>query len=137
MQNVVTIGNRLLPLEQIAFVESFDPTSNPEFKSEKPFKARVVLINRDTLLTEATPAEFAQLHGFGMLSEDDIAVNPAVGFRVEIFTPTEAFNPEKPYTTRLKWRDADGNEYSKLLLSNPETTFNVVVRRADERRPTA
>jgi hypothetical protein len=33
MQNVVTVGNRLLPLEQIAFVEPFDPNSNPDFKS--------------------------------------------------------------------------------------------------------
>ena len=52
MQDVITIGKRLVPVEQIAFVEPFDPTSNPEFKPEKVFKARIVLLNRDIVLTE-------------------------------------------------------------------------------------
>jgi hypothetical protein len=137
MQNVVTIGKRLIPLEQIAFVEPFDPASNPDFKSDKPFKARVVLLNRDTVLTEIPSAEFAELHGFRMLSEDSIAVNPHVSFRVETFEPTESFKPEKPYATRLKWRDVDGSEHSKLLLSKPETAIAVVVRREAEPRSDA
>ena len=41
MENVITVGKRLLPVEQIALVEPFDPTSNPDFKPEKQFKARV------------------------------------------------------------------------------------------------
>jgi hypothetical protein len=45
MQDVITIGRRLAPIEQIAFVEPFDPASNPEFKPEKPYKARVVLVS--------------------------------------------------------------------------------------------
>ena len=45
MQNVITIGKRSLPLEQVAFVEPFDPASNPDFKSDKPFKTRVVLLS--------------------------------------------------------------------------------------------
>jgi hypothetical protein len=34
MQDVITIGKRLVSLEQIAFVEPFDPANNPEFKPE-------------------------------------------------------------------------------------------------------
>ena len=49
---VVTIGKRLIPVGQVAFVEPFDPASNPEFKPEKDFKARVVLLNRDVVLSE-------------------------------------------------------------------------------------
>lgn len=40
MENVVTFGRRLVPLEQIALVEPFDPAANPSFKTEKPYKAR-------------------------------------------------------------------------------------------------
>ena len=35
---VVTIGKRLVSLEHVAFVEPFDPASNPEFKPEKDYK---------------------------------------------------------------------------------------------------
>ena len=51
MQKVITVGKRLVPTEQIAFVEPFDGSSNPDFKPDRPFKARVVLVNRDTVLT--------------------------------------------------------------------------------------
>jgi hypothetical protein len=128
MQDVITIGKRLVPVEQIAFVEPFDPASNPEFKPEKAFKARVVLLNRDTVLAEFGPQEFADAHGFRMLAEDNMAVNPAIGFRVESFTATESFAPSKAFATRLKWRDRDGNEQSKLLLTAPETVIAVVLR---------
>jgi hypothetical protein len=132
MNSVITIGKRLIPAEQIALIEPFDPASNPEFKSDKPFKARVVLLNRDTMLAETTPQEFAQAHGFRMLAEDSVAVNPAIGFRVETFEPTETFRPEKPFATRLKWRDGDGAEHSKLLLTRPETVIAVAVRGESE-----
>lgn len=133
MQDVITIGKRLVPLEQIAFVEPFDPASNPEFKPEKAFKARLVLLNRNTVLTEAAPQEFADAHGFRLLAEDDIAVNRGIAFRVETFAPTESFNPQKAYVTRLKWRDPDGNDHSKLLLTKPETVITLVLR--DEADP--
>lgn len=137
MQDVITIGRRLIPLEQIAFVEPFDPASNPEFKSDKPFKARVVLLNRDTVLAEVTVEEFAAAHGLRMLAQDQIAVNPAVAFRVETFAPTETFKPEKPYETRLKWRDPEGNEHSKLLLTPPEAVIAVALRGETQARPGA
>jgi hypothetical protein len=126
--DVITIGRRLVPLEQIALVEPFDPASNPEFKPEKPYKARLVLVNRENVLAEFTPQEFADAHGFRMLPEDDMAVNPVVGFRVESFEPSESFTPTKPYATRLKWRDGEGIEHSRLVLSKPEAVIALALR---------
>ena len=128
MQNIITIGNKHIPIEQIAYVEPFDPAANTDFKPEKPFKARVVLLNRETVLTESTPQEFAEAHGFRMLPEDNVATNPAVTFRVESFQPTKDFNPARSYQTRLKWRDQDGSERSKLLLTKPEVVVAVALR---------
>jgi hypothetical protein len=54
---------------------------------------RVVLLNRETVLTEATPQEFANANGFRLLPEDNVATNPAITFRVGSFAPTEDFNP--------------------------------------------
>jgi hypothetical protein len=51
-----------------------------------------------------------------LLAEDNVAVGHAIAFKVETFTPTETFRPTKPYVTRVKWRDHDGTEQSKLLL---------------------
>ena len=62
------------------------------------------------------------------LPDDNVATNPAVRFRVETFEPSEGFQPRKPYQSRLKWRDQDGNEQSKLLLTKPETVIAVVLR---------
>jgi hypothetical protein len=132
MQNVVTIGKRLVPLEQIALVEPFDPASNPDFKSAKPFKARIVLLNRDTMLTEIAPQEFVDAHGFRILADDQIAVNPLIAFRVEAFEPTEAFKPAKAYRSRLKWHDPESGEHSKLVLTEPPTVIAVAVRGGEE-----
>jgi hypothetical protein len=117
---ILTIGKRLISLDQIAYVEPFDPAANPEFKPEKDFKARLVLLNRDVVLTENTPKEFAEANGFHLLAEDNVAVNPSLASRVETFAPTESFKPGKPYRTRIKWRDGNGNEQSKLLVTEPE-----------------
>lgn len=106
----------------------FELAPDADFKPEKPFKARVVLLDRDTVLTEATPQEFADAHGFRMLAEDSVATNPAVSFRVESFETTEGFNPAKPYQTRLMWRDPTGKNQSKLLLTRPETVIAVALR---------
>src|SRR5467141_3082122 len=85
MQNDITIGRELVPIEDIALVEPFDPAGNPEFRTKKDFKARVVRRNGRGILTEMTPQEFAQAHGFRMLSADNVAVNPdpAIDFRIE------------------------------------------------------
>lgn len=120
---VVTIGKRLVPVEQVAFVEPFDPASNPEFKPEKDFKARIVLLNRDMVLTEQTPQAFATEHELHLFTEDSVAVNRSIPFKIETFEPTESFKPTKPYRTRLKWRDPSGAEQSKLLVTAPETVI--------------
>jgi len=135
MQDVITVGKRLIPVEQIALAEPFDPMSNPEFKPEKDFKARVVLLNRDTVLAEVPPHDFAKVHGFRMLPEENIAVNPRVAFRVETFAPSESFTPTKPYATRLKWSDGDGNEHSRLLLTKPEAVIALALRGETEPAP--
>jgi hypothetical protein len=46
--NIITIGKRLISIEQIAFVELFEPSSNPNFKPERDFKGRVILRRADT-----------------------------------------------------------------------------------------
>jgi len=135
MQNVITIGKRFVPLEEIAFVEPFDPASNPGFKPEKDFKTRVTLLNRDSVLAEFTLEEFVLARGFRVLTEDRVAANPAIAFRVESFEPTEDFKPDKPYATRLKWRDREGNERSRLLLTKPESVIALLVRGEDETTP--
>jgi hypothetical protein len=61
---VITIGKRLVPAEQIALVETFDPAGNPEFKPEREYKARVIVLNRDTVLMETAPEQFAEASGF-------------------------------------------------------------------------
>jgi hypothetical protein len=135
MQDIITIGRRLILREQIAYAEPFDPTNNPDFKSDRPFKVRVVLLNRDTALAETSLQEFADACGLHMLDQDMIAVNPLIAFCVETFTSTESFKPEKSYLTRLKWRDLQGNEHSKLLLTAPETVVAVALRGGSESPP--
>jgi hypothetical protein len=80
-----------------------DPPPRPSFK------ARVVLIDRYNVLTEDTVEAFAEANKFRRLPDDNIATNSAVRFRVETFEPSEGFTPRKPYQSRLKWRDQDGN----------------------------
>jgi hypothetical protein len=92
MQNVITIGRELVPVEQIAYVEPFEPAANGQFKPDKPYKGRVVLLNRETVLTETAPQEFAEAHGFRLLPEDNVATNPLITFRVASFVPTQDFD---------------------------------------------
>ncbi len=127
MSDTITIGRRLCPIEQIALIEPFDPAANPRMQSEKAFKSRVVLTDRESVLSETEPFAFAEQHAFRMLLEDNVAVNPVVRFGVETFEAAEGFNPTKPYLTRLTWRDGD-NTQSKLLLTAPEIALAVVVR---------
>jgi hypothetical protein len=79
------LGNELVPAEQVAFVEPFDPSANPEFKPEKDFKGRVVLLNREVVLTEQTPQEFATAHDLHLFAEDGVAVNRTIPFKTEMF----------------------------------------------------
>ena len=128
MSGTVTVGKRLIPIEHIALVEPFDPAAHPRMQTERPFQARIVLIDRESVLTEEAPAAFAEAHGFRMLPEETVATNPAIRFRVETFEPAEGFKPTKPYLARLLWRDLDGNTQSKLLLSKPGTVLAIAVK---------
>jgi hypothetical protein len=120
---VITIGKRLIAAAQIAFVEPFDPAANPDFKPEKDFKARIVLLNRDAVLTEDNPAAFAEAHVLHLFKEDDVAVNRAIAYKIESFGPSGSFNPSKHFKTRLKWTDASVADQSKLLVTAPETVI--------------
>jgi hypothetical protein len=128
IQNVITIGDEFIPIEQIAYIEAFEPPANGQFKPDKPYKGRVVLLNRENVLTEDTPQAFAQANGFRFLPEDNVATNPMISFRVRRFKPTKDFNPAKPFQTQLSWRDPDGNLRPKLLLTQPEMVIAIVSR---------
>jgi hypothetical protein len=96
-------------------------------RSDKAFKTRVVLIDRQSLLTEETVEALATGHGLRLLMEDQIVINPAIRFNVETFAPTEGFEPTKPFRSRLIWRDLQSDTQSKLLLSAPETVLAIAV----------
>jgi hypothetical protein len=131
MTTTVTIGRRLVPVEQIALIEPFEASANPRMQTDRPFKARVVLLNRDSILTEESPESFAEAQGFRALTEDGVFTNSNVHFSVEVFHPAPGFQPEKPYQTRLVWRDLDGNTQSKLLLTKPAEALAIAVRGHD------
>jgi hypothetical protein len=125
MQDVLTFGRRLVHRKDIAFVEPFDPARtqqrNPEFRTEKDFKARVVLVDpNDTVLSETPIEAFVRDHNFRFLGEDKLAINPLIGFRVENYVAKESFRTEKDYKTRLKWVDQQGQERSRLLVTPPD-----------------
>lgn len=131
MSSFLQIGRRLLPRDQVALVEPFDPEASPKLQTTREFRSRVIMINRDKVLTEQTPEAFAREHGFRRVGEEPFAINSAaVRFRVETFTPAEGFHPRKSYATRLLWRDADGNDQSKLLLTAPEMVLAAVMGHA-------
>jgi hypothetical protein len=134
---IITIGKRLIPVEQIALVEPFEPSNNPNFKPERDFKGRIVLLNRDPVLIEQTPASFAAEHQFELLAEDEVALNRLTSFKVETFEPREGFTPTKPFKTRLKWRDPSGLDQSKLLMTEPLTVAAVMVNsyKSSSKRP--
>jgi hypothetical protein len=127
MTNTLTIGKRLVPVAHIAFVEPYEPGETPRIQTVRNFQARVVLLNRDSILIEETVEDFAAAHGFALMPIDRVAANRLVRFSVETFAPAEGFTPSKPYASRLKWRDLDGNDQSKLLLTDPETALALAV----------
>lgn len=135
MNTTVTVGKRLIPLEQIALIEPFDSSTPLPLPTERSFQARVVLLDRDSVLTEEALAVFPEKYGFRLLTEDGIATNPAIHFSVEEFVPAEGFKPTKPYRSRLMWRDLNGEKQSKLLLSPPATVLAIAVRGEPEEAP--
>lgn len=128
MSKNIQIGKRIVPVEQIALVEPFDPETQKNMRSHRPFKSRIVLLNRDSILSETDPLAFAEEHGFRVLTKDGAATNPEVPFSVERFEATADFQPSKPFVSRLMWKDGDGNTQSKLMLSEPEDLIAISVR---------
>ena len=78
MQNIITVGEEYVPVEQMAYIEPLEPPANGQFKSDKPWKGRVVLLNRESVLTEDTPHDFAEANEFRFLPEDNVATNPMI-----------------------------------------------------------
>jgi hypothetical protein len=128
MDNVIRIAKRLIPIERIALFEPFVISTDQGLRSTKEFKARIVLLDRVSILAEETPEQLGVANRFRMIAADRVATNPAVNFQVETFEPAEHFKPSRPFLSRLSWHDQDGNTQSKLLLAPPETVLAVVVR---------
>lgn len=119
MSQIITIGKRLIPKEHIAFIEPFDAAAQSKFSPTRDYKARIILLNRDSVLTEVPVEALAETHGFKLLEKDRVAANPGIRFRIETFAPAEDFRPSKPYATRILWRDLDGNEQSNCCSLVP------------------
>jgi hypothetical protein len=128
MSDTIHVGRRFVPLEHVVLVEPFDPSAQTRLQTEKPYKARLVLLDRDSVLTEQPLDEFVEQHGFRMLADDGIAVSPHIHFTIEAFEAKEGFTPNKPYASRLLWRGPTQEFESKLLLSTPETVLAIAVR---------
>ena len=64
MSTTVTVGKRLIPIEHIALIEPFDAAAQSKLQTDRPFQARIVLIDRESVLTEEALAAFAEKHAF-------------------------------------------------------------------------
>ena len=135
MSNMFIIGRRLVPVDQVALVEEYQPGSSSRIQTSREFKARVVLINRDSILTEETVEAYAADKGFSVIPCEGVAINPRVRFRVETFEPAKGFTPTRPYRTRLIWSDLDGNDQSKLLLAEPEPVLDITLKPMVDQTP--
>lgn len=136
MSNVITVGKRFIPREQIALVEPFEVNPNSTFQTSRTYEGRLVLVSSESMLIEETVEAF-EAHQFQLLAADRVALNPQVRFQVESFTPGKDFNPTKPFVTRLLWRDLDGNVRSKLLVSEPQAVLAIVAPSAPAASVTA
>jgi hypothetical protein len=64
MQNIIIVEHEHVPVEQIAYIEPFEPPADGRFKPQTLQKLRRSLLNRETVLCEATPQEFAAATDF-------------------------------------------------------------------------
>ncbi|OMI09509.1 hypothetical protein BSN85_16410 [Bradyrhizobium brasilense] len=128
MENVIRVSKHLLPVERIALFEPFVPSSGEPLNTKKEFKTRIVLRDRISVLSEEAPEELSKAHGFRWIEADRVGANPVIPFRVELFAPTESFNPSKQFLSRMAWNDEEGNSQSKLMLTAPEALLALVVR---------
>ena len=68
MDNVIRIAKRLIPIEQIALFEPFIAPTDPPLRTEKEFKARIVLLDRVSILSEETPKNWQKRTPFDLLT---------------------------------------------------------------------
>jgi hypothetical protein len=97
-------------------------------QTNKAYQTRVYLLDRETIPAEEPLATFVDKYGFRRLSEDGIAANGSLFFRVEAYEAQDDFKTNKPYRSRLLWRGPEGQSFSKLLLASPENALAVIVR---------
>jgi hypothetical protein len=135
MENILKLNRYIIPVEQIVGVEPYDPAANPEFRTERTYRSRVILLNRESHLAEDTVESLTTRLALRFLAEDQTAFNPTVEYQVEYFSPSETFKPERPFKSRLVWRDADGNKQSKLLKTNPAIVVTTLLRADLETAP--
>jgi hypothetical protein len=74
MTNTIQVAKRIVPVEQIALIEPYVPVEGGQLRSAREFKARIILLSRDSVLTEDTPEHLANAHAFRMISADQVAV---------------------------------------------------------------
>lgn len=128
MPNTIQVARKILPIEQIVLIEPFIPPLDTPLRTTKEFLSRIVLLDRVSVLSEESPEDLSQSNGFRFVTVDRVGTNPAIAFRLERFTPTETFNPTRPYQSRLLWKDSEGNDRSKLMLAPPEELLATVIR---------
>ena len=127
--DIVPIHRDRVPLSDVVLVEAFSPKAGTTIANADNFHGTVVLANGRTILSEETPAKFAEQHGFNHLNTmgDDIAVNPKAVLTLEAFDTKAAQDrnpnfiaPKEERLTRLAWGSGGAGE-SKLLRSDPKT----------------
>ncbi len=64
MTKTIQVGKRIVPIEQIALIEPFDPETQKNMRSSRAFRSRIVLLNRDSGLSKAYPLAFSEDHAF-------------------------------------------------------------------------
>ena len=125
-QNIIAIGRKRFPIEEIALVEPFQPPAEPppRFTSDKDFKARVVLIDRYNVLTEDTVEAFAEANKFRRLCRDQPG-DPVSGRDLRAFggfsaTQTLSVPPQMARSGRQRAKQA--------VADKTETVIAVVLR---------
>lgn len=134
MQHTVLVGKRLIPAAHMVLVEPLDPAALERLESQRNFQTRLTLLDRSSVLLEEGFLEFAKTHALKEISDDDVAVNPGIAFRVEAFEPSGDFQPAKPYRSRLLWRDPHGQTHSRLMVTEPEKLLALAVSSAPGQR---
>jgi hypothetical protein len=136
MENlIIQTGRHHIPLPHIVCVESWDPgKQRADFKTDRPYRSRIILRTRnETHLCEELPEDFVTRYGFRYLVTEQIAINPAIKFRVETYVPN-GLQTTKDFKTRLRWRDMDGEWQSRLLETPAEVVAANVLLVEPKRR---